>query len=210
MGVVGNVSRPTLFEGYSQDASVYRPLRQAPEPSLAVLVRARGNPRAVESEVERAVVAVDNNIPVPTVQTVNESLSWFTSEPRFRAELVGVFSVLALLLAAVGIYGVLSQRVSQRTQEIGIRVALGARRDDLLMLVIAEGIRLTLVGIAIGLACSFFLARFLSSMLYGIRATDPDTLLGVSASLVSVALLACYIPARRAMRMDPVAALHCE
>lgn len=210
VGVVGNVSRPTLFEGYSQDACVYRPLRQAPEASLAVLVRATANPRAVESEVGRAVVGVDNNIPAPTVQTVNESLSWFTSEPRFRAELVGVFSVLAMLLAAVGIYGVLSQRVSQRTQEIGIRIALGARRDDLLMLVIGEGIRLTLVGIAIGVACSFVLGRFLSSMLYGIRATDPVTLLGVSVLLASVALLACYIPARRAMRMDPVAALHCE
>jgi ABC-type antimicrobial peptide transport system permease subunit len=157
----------------------------------------------------RTFDGVDNNIPAPSVQTVNESLSWFTTEPRFRSELVGVFSVLTFLLAAVGIYGVLSQRVSQRTQEMGIRIALGARRDDLLMLVIGEGIRLTLVGIAIGVACSFVLGRFLSSMRYGIKATDPVTLFSVSALLASVALLACYIPAQRAMRMNPVAALHC-
>jgi putative ABC transport system permease protein len=210
VGIVGNVSRPTLFEGYSQRPSVYRPLRQYAEGSLSLFVRTKGNPRTVELEVGHAVVAVGNNVPVPTVQTVDEALSWFTSEPRMRAELFGAFSVLALLLAAVGIYGVLSQRVSQRTQEIGIRVALGARRDDLLMLIIGEGIRLTVVGITFGIACSFALAHFLSSMLYGVGATDPLTLLSVSVLLASVALLACYIPARRAMRMDPLIALRCE
>ena len=157
VGIAGNISRPTLFEGYSEDPSVYRPLRQAPQASLAVLVRTIGNPRAVESEVGHAVVAVDNNIPIPTVQTVNESLDWFTSEPRFRAQLFGVFSLLALLLAFVGIYGVLSQRVAQRTQEIGIRVALGAQQGGLLMLIMGEGIRLTLIGIAIGIASSLIL-----------------------------------------------------
>jgi putative ABC transport system permease protein len=210
VGIAGNVSRPTLFEGYSKDPCVYRPLRQAPQASLAVLVRAIGNPRAIESEVGHAVVAVDNSIPVPTVQTVNESLDWFTSEPRFRAQLFGVFSLLALVLAFVGIYGVLSQRVAQRTQEIGIRVALGAQQGDLLMLIVGEGIRLTLMGIAIGIACSLVLARSLRSMLYAIGATDPFTLLGVSLLLASVAMLACYIPARRAMKMNPVSALRCE
>lgn len=210
VGIAGNVSRPTLFEGYSEDPSVYRPLRQAPQASLAVLVRAIGNPRAVKSEVGHAVVAVDNNVPIPTVQTVNESLDWFTSEPRFRAQLFGVFSLLALLLAFVGIYGVLSQRVAQRTQEIGIRAALGAQQGDLLMLIMGEGIRLTLIGIAIGIASSLILARSLASMLYGIRATDPFTVLGVSLLLAFVAMLACYIPARRAMGMNPVAALRCE
>jgi putative ABC transport system permease protein len=210
VGIVGDVSRPTLFEGYSQDPSVYRPLGQAPGGSLSLFVRTTGNPRAVESEVGRAVVAVDNNLPLPTVQTVNESLAWFTSEPRFRAELFGLFSVLALLLAAVGIYGVLSQRVSQRIQEIGIRVALGARRDDVLKLIIGEGLRLTLIGIAIGIAGSLALARFLSSMLYGVTSTDPLTVAAVSFLLMLVALLACYLPARRAMRLDPLIALRCE
>jgi putative ABC transport system permease protein len=210
VGIVGDVSRPTLFMGYSQARSIYRPLRQAPEGSLSVFLRTTGDPRAVEPEVARAVVATDENLPLPTVQTVNESLSWFTAEPRFRAELFSVFSALALLLAAVGIYGVLSQRVSQRTQEIGIRVALGARQDDVLKLIVGEGLWLTLVGIAIGVVCSLVLARFLSSMLYGVTPTDPLTIAAVSFLLVVVALLACYVPARRAVRLDPLIALRCE
>jgi putative ABC transport system permease protein len=191
-------------EGYSQGASVYRPLRQAPEGSLALFVRTTGNTRTVEPEVGRAVVAVDNNVPLPTVQTVKESLSFFLSEPRFRAKLISLFSILALLLAAVGIYGVLSQRVAQRTQEIGIRVALGARRDHVLKLIIGEGLRLTLIGIAIGIAGSQALARFLSSMLYGVTPTDPVTVAAVSCLLLLVALLACFFPARRAVRLDPL------
>jgi putative ABC transport system permease protein len=210
VGIVGNVSRPTLFEGYSRNPSVYRPLRQAPQGSLSIFVRTTGNPRAVEPEVGPAIVAVDNNLPLPTAQTVNESLAWFTAEPRFRAELFSLFSALALLLAAVGIYGVLSQRVSQRLQEIGIRVALGARRNDVLKMVIGEGLWLTLVGIAIGVAGSLALARFLSGMLYGVTATDPLTVAAVSFLLLLVALLACYLPARRATRVDPMAALRCE
>jgi predicted permease len=210
VGIAGDVSRPTLFEGYSQGLSVYRPLRQAPEGSITLFVRATGNTRAVASEVGRAVVAVDNNLPLPTVQTVKESLSLFLSEPRFRAELFSLFSILALLLAAVGIYGVLSQRVAQRTQEIGIRVALGAQRDDVLKLIIGEGLRVTFIGIAIGIAGSLALARFLSSMLYGVKPTDPLTVAAVSCLLLLVALLACYLPARRAVRLDPLVALRCE
>ena len=124
-------------------------------------------------------------------------------------KLFSLFSMLALLLAAVGIYGVLSQRVAQRTQEIGIRVALGARRDDVLKLIIGEGLRLTLIGIAIGIAGSLALARFLSSMLYGVTPTDPLTVGAVSCLLLLVALLACYLPARRAVRLDPLTALRC-
>jgi predicted permease len=210
VGVAGDVSRPTLFEGYSRDPSIYRPLRQAPEGSLSIFIRTAGSPRAVEPEVGPAVTAVDNNLPLPTVQTVNESLAWFTAEPRFRAELFSLFSALALLLAAVGIYGVLSQRVSQRAQEIGIRVALGARRDDVLKMIIGEGLRLTVIGIAIGIAGSLALSRFLSSMLYGVTSTDPLTVAAVSCLLLLVALFACYLPARRAVRLDPLIALRCE
>ena len=210
LGIVGNVSRPTMYEGYSKPPGIYRPLRQAPESSLSIFARTTGNPRAVEPEVAGAVVGVDNDLTLSTVQTVNESLSWFTAEPRFRAELFSLFSALALLLAAVGIYGVLSQRVLQRTQEIGIRVALGARRDDVLKLILGEGLRLTLIGIAIGIAGSLVLARFLSSMLYGVTSTDPLTVAAVSLLLMLVALLACYLPARRAMRLDPLIALRRE
>jgi len=210
VGIAGNTSRPTLFMSYSRKPGVYRPLRQAPEGSLSIFIRTRANPRAVQPEIGRAVVAVDNNLPRPTVQTVDESLAWFTSEPRFRAELFSLFSALALLLAAVGIYGVLSQRVALRTQEIGIRVALGARREDVLRLIIGEGLRIMLIGIAIGIAGSLLLARFLSSMLYGVTSADPLTVAMVSALLMFVALLACYLPARRAMRLDPLIALRCE
>jgi putative ABC transport system permease protein len=210
VGIVGNVSRPTLFEGYSQRPSIYRPMRQAPDGSLSIFIRTTGNPRAVEPEIGRTVEAVDGNVPVPTVQTVDEALSWFTSEPRFRAELFGLFSVLALILAAVGIYGVLSQRVAQRTQEIGIRVALGANHQDVLRLILREGLKVILAGILIGVAGALVLTRLLSSMLYGIGTADPVTFGSVSLLLTVVALIACYVPARRAMRLNPVVALRCE
>jgi putative ABC transport system permease protein len=210
VGIVGNVSRPTLFEGYSQRPSLYRPLRQEPDGSLSIFARTIANPRAVVPEIGHAVEAVDGNVPVPTVQTVDEALSWFTSEPRFRAELFGLFSVLALILAAVGIYGVLSQRVAQRTQEIGIRVALGANHHDVLRLVLGEGLKVILAGILIGVIGALALTRLLSSMLYGIGTTDPITFGSVSFLLSVVALVACYVPARRAMRLNPLIALRCE
>jgi putative ABC transport system permease protein len=210
VGIVGDVSRPTLFEGYAGGPSVYRPLRQAPTGSLSLFVRTAGDTRAVEPTLGPAIVALDRNLPLPTVQTVKESLSYFYAEPQFRAKLFSLFSMLALLLAAVGIYGVLSQRVVQRTQEIGIRVALGARRDNVLKLILGEGLRLTLIGIAIGIAGSLLLARFLSGMLYGVTPTDPFTVATVSCLLLLVALLACYLPARRAVRLDPLTALRCE
>jgi putative ABC transport system permease protein len=199
VGVVGNVSRPTLFEGYSQRPSIYRPLRQAPDGSLSIFIRTAGNPHAIAPEVGRAVESVDGNVPVPTVQTVDDALSWFTSESRLRAELFGLFSFLALMLAAVGIYGVLSQRVSQRTQEIGIRIALGANHQDVLLLILGEGFKVILWGILIGVIGALALTRLLSSMLYGIGTTDPLTFGGVSLLLTGVALVACYVPARRAM-----------
>jgi predicted permease len=210
VGVVGDVSRPTLFEGYSRRPGVYRPLRQAPDGTLSIFVRTAGSPRAVEPEVGRAVESVDGNLPVPMVQTVDEALYWFTSEPRFRAELFGLFSVLALILAAVGIYGVLSQRVAQRTQEIGIRIALGANHQDVLLLILGEGLKVILSGILIGVIGSLALTRLLSSMLYGIGTTDPLTFGSVSLLLTGVALVACYVPARRAMHLNPLIALRCE
>ena len=210
VGVTGDVSRPTLYMGYSRGPSVYRPLRQSPDGMLSLYVRTAGDPRAVASGIGRAVAAVDNNLPVPAVQTVDQSLSSFTAEPRFRAALFGIFAALALVLAAVGIYGVLSQLVSQRTHEIGIRVALGARHEDVLGLIIGEGLKLTLIGLAIGIACALALTRLLSSMLYGVKPTDPLTFAAVSSALTFVALLACYVPARRATRVDPMTALRSE
>lgn len=211
VGVVGNVSRPTLFMGYSQESSIYRPLRQdATASELAVFIRAAGDPRAHKADIVHAVAEVDNNLPEPAVQTVDESLSSFMAEPKFRAELFGVFAGLALLLATVGIYGVLSQLVTQRTHEIGIRVALGASRQDVLRLVLGEGLKLIFAGIGIGVTGGLLVTRLLSNMLYGVGAADPLTFGSVSLLLAAVALFACYVPARRAMRMSPLLALRCE
>jgi putative ABC transport system permease protein len=211
VGVVGDVSRPTLFMDYSHGSGIYRPLRQEPASlGLAVFVRTAGNFRGLSYNIVRAVADTDSNVPMPTVQTVDESLSSFLAEPRFRSELFSVFAGLALLLAAVGVYGVLSQLVVQRTHEIGIRIALGANRQNVLRLILGEGLKLTLVGVAIGIVGALGLSRLLSGMLYGVGASDPFTFASVSLLLTAVALLACYLPARRATRMNPLRALRCE
>ena len=211
VGVVGNVSRPTLFMGYSQGTSIYRPLRQdATGGELAVFVRTTGDVRARASDIVRAVAEVDSNVPVPTIQTVDESLSTFMAEPKFRAELFAVFAGLALLLASVGIYGVLSQLVVQRTHEIGIRIALGASYQGILRLVLGEGVKLIVAGIAVGWMAALVFTRLLSSMLYGVGASDPLTFASVSLLLTAVALLACYVPARRAIRISPLTSLRGE
>jgi predicted permease len=210
VGVVGDVSRPTLFMGYAEGPDVYRPLRQEPQDTLSLFVRTRGGARTLESSIRRAVTTVDNNLPPPDVDTVNHELSWFTAQPWFRAALFGTFGALALLLAAVGIYGVLSQLVTQRFHEIGIRVALGAQHGDVLRLILGEGFRLIATGVAIGIAGALGLTRLLSSFLYGVSPGDPLTFLAVSLTLAGVALVACYVPARRATKVDPMVALRYE
>jgi predicted permease len=210
VGVVGNVSRPTLFMRYTRGPDVYLPLRQKPQAALSLFVRTGGDTRTVESGIGRAVTAIDSNLPRPTATTINESLAWYTAQPRFRAELFGIFGALALLLASVGIYGVLSQLVTQRTHEVGIRVALGAQQHNILTLIVGEGFKLTVIGIAIGIGSGLAVTRFLSSFLYGVSASDPFTFIAVSLVLSCVALLACYIPARRAMKVDPMVALRHE
>ncbi len=210
VGVVGNVSRPTLFMGYTKGPDVYLPLRQDPSNGFFLFVRAAGNTRAVESSIGRAVTVVDPNRPLPTVTTINESLSRFMAQPRFRAELFGIFGALALLLAAAGIYGVLSHIVAQRTHEIGIRMALGAQKVHVLKMVLGQGLKLVVIGLGIGMIGALILTRFLASLLYGVKPIDPITLIAVSLLLTGVALLACYIPARRAAKIDPMEALRYE
>src|SRR5262249_23845991 len=151
--------------------------------------------------LEREVSDMDSAVSLYDVASMDEKVSEFLSHPRFRAVLLGVFAALAVILAAVGIYGILSQSVSQRTQEIGVRIALGAQTGDVLKLVVGQGILLTVIGLGAGLAASVALTRFLSSLLYGVSATDPRTLAGNALLIIVVALIACYVPARRAARV---------
>jgi putative ABC transport system permease protein len=160
--------------------------------------------------VRNAVLTLDKDQPVYSIRTLESVLSESVAGPRFRTMLLGVFAGVALILASVGIYGVISYGVSQRTQEIGIRMALGARATDVLKLIVNHGMKLALIGVAIGLAASFALTRLLVSLLFGVTPTDALTFAGVSSLLVAVTLIACYIPARRATKVDPLVALRSE
>jgi len=210
VGVVGNVRHTTLYLAYAEAPYVYLPLPQDPQAQLAVFVRTRVSPRSLERDIARTITMADRNLPRPQVQTLNHWLSWFTAEPRFRAQLLGTFAALALLLAAVGIYGVLSQLVTQQRHEIGVRLALGAQKGDVLRMVVGQGFKLTLIGVGAGLVGALGLTRFLSSLLYGVKPAGPLTFGAVSLILIAVALLACYIPARRAAKVDPIVALRYE
>jgi putative ABC transport system permease protein len=175
-----------------------------------LVVRAASDPAVLTAAITETVHKTDANLPVTEVMTMDDLLSGSVSPRRFFAALVGVFAAVALVLAAVGIYGVTSYVVWQRTQEIGIRMALGAQPADVRSLVIGRGAKLALIGIAIGLAGALALTRMLSSLLFEVKPADPVTFAGVALLLIGVALLACYIPARRAMRVDPMVALRYE
>ncbi len=209
VGIVGDVRHESLDT--EAGAEYYVPYTQAPEPSMALVVRSPdGDPGNLAVSLRQVIKQFDKDQYIPTIQPMTKLVVDSVARRRFNALLTAVFAVVALLLASVGIFGVLNYTVAQRTQEIGLRVALGAQTSDVLRLVLGQGIRLILLGVAIGLAASFGLTRVLASMLYGLTPTDPLTFIGVSALLVSVALLACYFPARRAMKVDPLIALKYE
>jgi putative ABC transport system permease protein len=156
------------------------------------------------------VSALDKEVLATNVSTVDQMVSAALTEPRFNTALIGAFAGLALLLASVGLYAVISYSVTQRTHEIGVRIAVGAGQDDIFRLIVGQGMVLTLTGVAIGLAASFALTRVMLSLLFEVSAADPLTFVGISLLLTFVSLLACYIPARRAMKVDPMAALRYE
>jgi ABC-type antimicrobial peptide transport system permease subunit len=164
----------------------------------------------IVAAARREIHAVDPDQPVSNIRTMEEALNKEIGQRRLGMTLVAIFAGLALLLASLGIYGVLSYFVVQHTQEIGVRVALGAGRRDVLGLVMKKGMSLTLTGVGIGLSAAFALTRMMSSLLYEVSAVDPATFAAVTTLLTLIALLACYIPARRAMKVDPMIALRCE
>jgi putative ABC transport system permease protein len=177
------------------------------------MVRTPLDAAAVMPSIKAAVLGAGGDQPIFNVQTMQEIVSRSMDSQRFPMILLGVFAALALLLASVGIYGVISYSVAQRVPEIGIRMALGAEKPRIFRMIIGQGLRLALAGLVIGAVAALILTRLLSSfshLLYGVRTSDPVTFIAVSAVLTGVAILACYIPARRATRVDPMTALHHE
>ncbi len=189
---------------------IWAPLTQDYNSTGAVVVRATGNPEAMFAAVRKEINALDPNLPLFDVQTLNEHLRLALFPARIAATVLGVFGLVALLLSAIGIYGITSYAVAQRTHEIGIRIALGAQLRDVLNLVLSHGLKLTIIGAAIGLIGAYAATRAITSVLYGVSATDPLTFVSISILLIGVALVACYVPARRATKDDPLIALRNE
>jgi putative ABC transport system permease protein len=208
VGVVGDtrlygLTNPARFE-------IYAPFLQWPPNEMDLLVKTSVDPAAMTSAIRGAIASIDKDQPIFAVSTMNQLVSDSVSTRRFTLILLGLFSGLALVLAAIGIYGVISYSVAQRTRDIGIRIALGASRRDVLRNVLGLGLRLTTFGLIFGLIGSFAVTRVLSSLLYGVHSTDALTFTSVSLVLLIVAVLASYLPARRAMRIDPIVALRYE
>ena len=212
VGVVGDVKETSVFRemGYVTPPVVYRPIDQLGGVSIEIVVRTSARLLAVEPAVDRAVSSLDKDIPVSDFRAEEDRVAEVLAQPRFRTVLLGVFAGIALLLAAIGIYGVLAQSVGQRAHEIGISMALGAERGDVVKLVLGQALSLVLAGVAIGLAGTLALTRFIGSLLFGVNPTDPVTFAAVCLILTGVAVLAGYIPARRATKVDPMMALRYE
>ena len=209
--VVGVVADERFF-GWDSDLypATYFPYGVSPVKGMAFVVRTKTDPLSVSSAVRQAIWSIDKDLPFTEVQTMEQRLSQSFAGRRFHMILLGVFAGLALVLSLVGIYGVMSYAVAQRTREIGVRMALGAERLHVLRLVLGHGLVLTLIGVGLGLAGAFALTRFLASLLYGVGATDPVTFAIVPLLLIVVAILACYLPAQRATKVDPLVALRYE
>jgi putative ABC transport system permease protein len=210
IGVVGDVRQTGLYE---QKLEFYVPYAQERRSFMAprdLVVRTKSDPAVIEGAVRGAVWTVDKDQPVSNVRTLDQVFSAAISQERFQALMLGLFATLALVLACIGLYGVISYSVVQRTHEIGLRMALGAQPVDVLRLVIRQGMTLTLAGLVVGIVAGTFATRVLSDLLFGVAPRDPLTFAGVPVLLLVVAFFACYLPARRATRIDPLTALRAE
>jgi putative ABC transport system permease protein len=205
VGVVADTRRG----GFEREpwAETYFPMRQAPDRQVFVLLRTNGDPITLSKAAQTAVWSIDRTQAIASIRTVPELLAQRELTRRFTTLLLGVFASVALALAIIGIYGVIAHATAQRTQEIGIRIALGADRRMILQMVLAGGLRIAATGLVIGVAGAFALTRVLSGLLFGVGARDPLTFVLVPGVLLVVALAACWIPARRAMLVEPVTAL---
>ncbi len=208
VGVVGSVRNTNLDS--TPIPQIYVPQQQHPSRSMAQVLEASQGAASPLPSVRSIVHELDRALPLYDVSTMDEILSHSVASRRYNATLLGLFALLAAALSAIGIYGVVSYSVSQRTHEIGIRMALGAQKSDVLKMVVGQGLKLVVIGVAIGIVGALALTRFLSSLLYGVKPTDPLTFIAVSLILIAVALAACYIPARRAAKVDPAVALRHE
>jgi putative ABC transport system permease protein len=208
IGVVSDIRQSGLDEEAAPH--VYTSYKQLGPLRAGILVRTEGDALTIVASVRAEIQRVDRDQPIYNVNSMAGLMATAIAPRRLNLVLLGMFALLALTLAAVGIYGVMANMVTQRTGEIGLRMALGAQPRDVLRLVVGHGLRLTLAGAAIGMAVAFAVTRVMTSLLFGVSATDPLTFAGVVGILAAASLLACYLPARRAMKVDPMVALRCE
>lgn len=209
--IVGVARDGKYFNIYEEPRSfIWAPLSQSYNSSASLIVRTNDDSQAALAGVRDAVRALDLNLPLYDVKTLTEHMRLALFPGRIAATMLGAFGLVALILAAIGIYGVTSYSVAQRTREIGIRMALGARLGDVLRLVLGSGLKLVAIGVGLGLVGAYLLTRVLTGLLSGISPTDPVTFVFVSLLLIAVALLATYVPARRATKVDPMVALRYE
>src|SRR5881392_2138007 len=208
VGVIANARTQSLAQ--ADLAQIYFDLYQTGAKRLAILLRGHLHAAAISDEVREQVQSLDPTLPVSGAETLDETVSASLAQRRFSMEMITLFALTALLLAALGIYGVISYLVSERTHEIGIRLALGASRSNVLRIVLRQGLGLAIVGAAVGLGCALIVSHLMASLLYGVRPTDPLTFASVAFLFLGVAVLACYLPARGAMKVDPMVALRYE
>jgi predicted lysophospholipase L1 biosynthesis ABC-type transport system permease subunit len=213
VGIVGDVR--SIGPSDPAPPTLYVPLSQSPRPqyegrAMTFIVRASGNPTAITPSARSAVASVDAGLPLASVRPMSEIVSEASGQPRFTTLVMSFFAIIAIFLAALGLYGILAYSVEQRVREIGVRVALGANKREIFRLIIGNGMRLALVGVAVGVPSALALTRLMKGMLLGVTSADPLTYIAVVGMLLISALLASYLPARRATRVDPIVALRAE
>ncbi|MGH9677401.1 MAG: FtsX-like permease family protein, partial [Candidatus Acidiferrum sp.] len=208
VGVVADAKFSSLSAASTDQ--LYIPSEQMPYAAMTLVVRSSASPEPLVAAIRGKVAEIDATLPLYGIRGMEDVVAASVAQPRLIRQITGIFAAFALLLAAIGIYGVMAYSVSSRKQELGIRVALGAEPSDILRLVVGQGMRMTVIGVALGAGISLGLTRLLGSLLFGVRATDPLVFSAAALALLGTALVACYLPARRATRVDPIIVLRYE